>query len=114
MAEKRYTRTYIREWRKKKGLSLRRLADRLELDGPHDTLSHASLGRIENGEQPYSQPILEAIAQALDCTVLDLLSRDPSKEGEVIFELQDQLAKAEKSKRDEIIGVVKVLLGKVG
>lgn len=82
--ERKYGKTFIREWRQHRGLSLRRLADRLELDGPDETFSHASIGRIENGQQPYSQPILEAIAHALSVEVSDLLSVDPTKEGEVV------------------------------
>ncbi|MGR9384885.1 helix-turn-helix domain-containing protein [Rhizobium leguminosarum] len=84
MAERTYNKTYIKEWREYRGLSLRRLADRLELDGPDETLSHSSIGRIENGQQPYSQPILEALAAALNVSVTDLLSVDPTKEGEVV------------------------------
>lgn len=84
MAERKYGKTFIKEWREYRGLSLRRLADRIELVGPDDTLSHASIGRIENGQQPYSQPILEALAEALNVTVTDLLSKDPTKEGEVV------------------------------
>jgi transcriptional regulator with XRE-family HTH domain len=76
--------TYIREWREYRGLSLRRLAGRIELSGSDETISHASLGRIEKGQQPYSQPILEALAEALSVEVADLLSKDPTKEGEVI------------------------------
>lgn len=78
--ERKYGKTFIREWRKHRGLSLRRLADRLELDGPDETFSHASIGRIENGQQPYSQPILEAIAAALGTSPAQLLSQDPSRE----------------------------------
>lgn len=82
--ERKYGKTFIREWRKYRGLSLRRLADRLELNGPDETFSHASIGRIETGQQPYSQPVLEAIAHALDVEVQHLLSVDPTKDGEVV------------------------------
>jgi transcriptional regulator with XRE-family HTH domain len=79
--ERKYGKTFIREWRKYRGLSLRGLADRLELSGPDETFSHASIGRIENGQQPYSQPVLEAISQALDVEVAHLLSTDPTVGG---------------------------------
>ena len=82
--DRKYGKTFIREWRQHRGLSLRRLADRLELDGPDETFSHASIGRIEKGQQPYSQPVLEAIAHALDVEVQHLLSVDPTKEGQVV------------------------------
>lgn len=85
MKKRRYQPTFIRAWREYRGLSLRGLADRLEMEpGGEPFISHASIGRIEQGTQPYSQPILEALAQALDCEVRDLLSRDPTKDGDVV------------------------------
>ena len=78
-------RTYIREWRLKSGLSLRELADRMEEEPGGDLLiSHASLGRIERGMQPYSQPILEAISTALAVPVSALLEINPAKAGDVV------------------------------
>jgi transcriptional regulator with XRE-family HTH domain len=42
-------------------------------------MTHASISRIERGLQPYSQPILEAIADELTGgDVASLLMRDPS------------------------------------
>jgi transcriptional regulator with XRE-family HTH domain len=101
-----YNKTYIKEWREFRGLSLRRLAQRLEIDGPTETFSHASLGRIENGKQPYSQPILEALSVALDCSVTDLLSKNPFKEGEVI----DLLALINDSNRETAVRVLRALV----
>ncbi len=79
-----YRRTYIREWREHRGLSLRQLADRLEHEPAGKSLSHASLGRIETGQQAYTQPILEAIAVALSVDEYDLLHVHPAKAGEVV------------------------------
>ena len=43
-------------------------------------MTHASLSRIERGLQPYSQPILEAIADELTGgDVASLLIRDPTE-----------------------------------
>lgn len=85
MQQRQLRKTYIHEWRKFRGLSLRALADRTELEpGGELLISHASLGRIERGLQPYSQPILEALATALDCEPQDLLSVNPMKAGEVV------------------------------
>jgi len=106
--QRKYSKTYIREWREYRGLSLRRLADRIELDGQGESISHASIGRIEKGEQPYSQPILEALAHALNCSVTDLLSVDPTKEGEVI----DLVRLLNDAQRDQAIRVLKALTGK--
>ena len=75
---------YIREWRLHRKLSLRKLADRMEVEPGVPLTSHANIDRIEKGVQPYSQEILEAIAVALDVTVLDLLSVNPAKNGEIV------------------------------
>lgn len=107
MTERKYAKTFIREWREYRGLSLRRLAGRLELDGPAETFSHTSIGRIEKGDQPYSQPVLEALAHALDCSVTDLLSVDPTKEGEVV----DLMRLINDRNRDQAIRVLKALTG---
>ena len=61
---------YIRAWRLLRGLSQRRLADRLDM-------SYANLSRIESGKTAYKQSTLEAIALALDCTAADLLQPPP-------------------------------------
>lgn len=76
---------YIKEWRKKRRLSLRTLANRMEIEPGGDLLvSHASLSRIENGRQPYSQPILEALSVALNVPIPALLGVDPEKDGDVV------------------------------
>lgn len=110
MTNRKYGKTYIREWREYRGLSLRRLADRLELNGPDETISHASIGRIENGQQPYSQPVLEAIATALNVSVTDLLGVDPMKEGEVV----DLMRMINDKNRAQAIRVLKALTGTDG
>lgn len=85
-------RTFIREWRKKKGINLDRLASRVPM-------AVSSLSRVERGEQPYSQPMLEAIAEALGCEPADLLTRDPSQEppSQQILDLYAQLDDDERS-----------------
>lgn len=75
---------YIREWRLHRKLSLRKLADRMEVEPGVPLTSHANIDRIEKGVQPYTQEILEAIAAALEVTVLDLLSVNPAKNGEIV------------------------------
>lgn len=110
MTKRKYGKTYIRKWREYRGLSLRRLADRLEINGPHETISHASIGRIEKGEQLYSQPILEAIAAALNASVTDLLGVDPTKEGEVV----DLMRLISDKNRAQAIRVLKALTGTDG
>lgn len=67
--------TYIRAWRKKRGYTLDQMVGRLEALGVETT--GASISRIERGEQPYSQDILEALAEALNVSVAHLLEHNP-------------------------------------
>lgn len=82
--ESKYKRTYIKEWRNKRGLSLRALAARMEAKDGEELISHASIGRIEKGQQAYTQPILEALSHALNVSVIELIENDPNTDGEVI------------------------------
>lgn len=69
-------RVFIREWRKHRGLTLVQLANRVGVSQP-------TVSRIERGEQPYSQPILEAFADALGCEPSDLIGRLPGAPSEL-------------------------------
>lgn len=69
--------TQIKSWRKVRGLTLAKLSERL-LEMEELDISDAQLSRIERGEQPYSQDLLEALAHVLQCDVPDLLIRDPA------------------------------------
>src|SRR3990167_11187535 len=66
---------FIRIWRGYRHLSQDKLVDRVRerVEG----FSKASLSRIENGLQPYTQETLEALAWALGCKPADLLIREP-------------------------------------
>lgn len=61
---------FIRPWRKFRHLTQQQLAERLDI-------TQATLSRIEKGEIAYTQPVLEAIADALACEPGDLIMRDP-------------------------------------
>lgn len=77
-SEQQLERVFIREWRERANLSQDRLVDRVR--ERIETFSKSSLSRVENGRQPYSQPILEAIAWALSCESADLLKPIPRPE----------------------------------
>ncbi len=96
-AERR--RHFIKEWRKYRGLTMDRLADRLDI-------SKATLSRIESGRQPYTQDTLEALADALMCEPADLIMRDPTDAG-AIWSLWD---KADTAQRQQIEAVVRALV----
>lgn len=90
MKKKQLGRHYLKEWREYRGLSLRKLADRMEAEPGVPITSFANLGRIEKMQQQYSQEIMEAAAVALQCTVADLLTVNPAVESEVV-ELKDMV-----------------------
>ena len=105
-----FRRTYIKEWRRAKGLSLRRLAERMEAAPGGDLLiSHASIGRIEKGQQPDAQPIREARAEALGVSASMLLEVNPDKDGDVV-DIAVRLNKASPELRQQAVHVLEALL----
>lgn len=86
-----YRRTFIREWRKsRENMTLKRLADRIGM-------AQSSLLRIERGEQPYSQPILEAIAEAIGCEPADLVGRLPGAPRELTVLVNKDTARPDRN-----------------
>jgi transcriptional regulator with XRE-family HTH domain len=75
--------TFIKQWRKKSGLTQEQLAERVAVylaeHGDDSGYTHASIGRLENGKVGYTQVILEAVADALGTDPASLLIRDPSE-----------------------------------
>lgn len=94
-------RTFIREWRKHRRLSLDRLAPRIPM-------AVSSLSRVERGVQPYSQPMLEAIAEALGCAPADLLMRNPLEEADP--RVQDLLNSLDEQERNYVRGYIEALI----
>lgn len=97
--------TFIRAWRKERGLTLVQLSDRL-LHLHEMEMSDGQLSRIERGEQPYSQDLLEAVADVLNCAPADLLMRDPSKP-DGIWSIWDTLKPVEQAQAVEVIKALK-------
>lgn len=116
MTERHLGRHFIREWRKYRGLSLRQLADRMEVEPGVPLMSHANLQRIELYEQPYDQQLLEAASIALECSATDLISVDPTKDGDVIDLVRllktrdaDLLQRLKDKDPDQIVRVLRAL-----
>lgn len=98
--------TYIREWRKMRGLTQEQVVARLEfLDDPNVPKTGASLSRLENGKQPYSQRVLEALAHIYNCDPSDLIGRNPLKEGDVI----DLVRVLDERKRAQALAILTAL-----
>lgn len=81
-------RTFFKEWRIFRGLSQEQLADRLDT-------SVASISRIESGTQPYTQDVLEALAEALRTDPASLLMRNPD-DPEAIWSIWDNAKPGER------------------
>lgn len=93
--------TYIRHWRKKRGYSLDDMVGRLEVLGVETT--GASLSRIERGLQPYSQDILEAIAQSLGVTAAQLLEHNPDMPQAQVTDLLQHLDRREAEQAEAVL-----------
>lgn len=93
---------FIKEWRKYRNLTQAQVADRLDI-------SRENYGRIENGKVPYNQDVLEALADALSCSVADLVVRNPLDPG-TPWSLMESVAKAPPERRAQILAVIETLL----
>lgn len=65
----------------------------------------ASLSRLENGKQPYAQPILEALANIYKVDPSDLLKNNPEKEGEIV----DLLHVLDDRQRQQAMAIIRTL-----
>lgn len=97
--------TQIKAWRKHRDMSLEKLSERLMVELEYE-ISPGQLSRIERGEQPYSQDVLEALATVLRCAPADLLMRDPSK-AEGIWSIWDTLSQPQQVQVVEIAKTIK-------
>lgn len=91
-------RTFIKQWREYRELTQDDLAERLYT-------SKASISRIENGSQAYTQDFLEACAEALQTDPASLLMRDPSDD-EAVWSLWDKAKVGERQLIENIVRTV--------
>ncbi|WP_227340044.1 helix-turn-helix transcriptional regulator [Sphingopyxis sp. P8] len=69
----------MKDWRQKRGLTQSQVVRKLiEVGDPKLPQTAASLSRLENGKQPYSRRILEALATVYRCTPDQLICSEPS------------------------------------
>ena len=94
-------RTFIKEWREARAISQDKLVERVR--ERVDSFSKSTLSRLERGEQPYSQPILEALAWALDCEPQDLIMRRPN---DAIWSIMDSLQAVPEGEREQIARII--------
>ena len=100
--------TYFKEWRVHSHLTQGQVVDRLAI---HDDellpKTTASLSRIENGKQVYTQRILEALADIYGVEEPGwLLDRHPKKDGKVY----DLMSRLNDKQRDQAIAILETFL----
>jgi transcriptional regulator with XRE-family HTH domain len=98
-----YRKTFLRQWRKKSGRTLVQVAEYLHM-------THGQLSKIERGEQPYNQALLEALAELYMCEPVDLLIRDPL-DPEGIWSLWQS---AKPGDRNKIVKLARAILDEGG
>lgn len=94
-----YRPTFLRQWREKRQYTLEDVGEAIGI-------SHAQLGRIERGLQPYNQKLLEALAEHYSTDVASLLMRDPT-DPDGIWSLWDR---AKTGQREMIVDLAKTVL----
>lgn len=104
--KRRRNHTFIRQWREFRGLTQARASERIGI-------SRENYGRIESGKVPYNQDFLEICAGAFNCTVTDLLSRDPTMES-IVDQLHALMARASESQQNNIVAIAKTLIENKG
>lgn len=95
-------RTFLREWREYRELTLEQAADRMEMH-------HTTLGRVEKGQVPYNQDFLEMAALVYGCEASDLIDNNP-REWNVPRLVYDRLRNAPLDKQREALAIVEALL----
>ena len=95
----RFRRTYIRQWREFRSLTLEQLGERLDM-----TASHLSM--LERGQRGYTQETLESIARALQTDAASLLMRNPA-DPDAIWTIWDE---AKPGQRRQIVEIAKTLI----
>ena len=95
----RFRKTYIREWRQHRNLTLEQLAERL-------AMTASALSMLERGLRGYAQETLEAIAHALQTDVASLLMRNP-EDAAAIWSIWDNASEGEKRQIVEVAQAIK-------
>jgi transcriptional regulator with XRE-family HTH domain len=96
---KSYRRTFIRQWRVYRNLTLEQLAERVEM-------TPSGLSMLERGQSGYTQLRLEQLAEALSTDPASLLMRDPT-DPEAIWSIWDNASPVEKRQITEIAAAIK-------
>jgi transcriptional regulator with XRE-family HTH domain len=110
----RFRKTYFREWRKHRDLTLEEAADKIgEYLRDHNVAigyTYATLGRLERGIIGYTQIVLEAMEHVYKTDAASLLMRDP--EDDDADGIMRILRRANSGDRQKILEIAKTITGK--
>jgi transcriptional regulator with XRE-family HTH domain len=90
--------TFLRAWRKHRGLTLQQLADMIGT-------TPATISRIESGDRDFTGSFLSIVSEALETTPAAILGSDPSDE-----EVELLLQQVDQKQRRRIFSVVKAMV----
>lgn len=88
-------RTFLRQWREYRNRTLVQVAE-------HVHLSHGQLSRIERGEAPYNQDLLEVLADLYMTEPASLVMRNPL-DPEAIWSIWDRVPATERPKALKVL-----------
>lgn len=71
-------------------------------------MSRGNLSKVENGEVPYKQDLLEQLAELYNCTAGDLIMRDPTDKS-APWSILDSLRSVSAEERGQINRVIEAL-----
>ena len=100
---RKLNRTFLREWRKHRDKTLQAVAEEIGI-------THGQLSRIERGEQPYNQELLEKLSEIYQCDPVDMLIRNPA-DPEAIWSIWDR---AQPGEREQIARVASAIVDPKG
>lgn len=103
LKQKERRRTFFKEWRKYRRLTLEAAAERAGMTA-------GNLSAMERGAQGYTQAGLEALAEAYHCDPGQLLTVDPTK-GDAIWTLWER---AKPGQRQQLVEIATTIVGKTG
>lgn len=90
MAKGSKARHFLREWRKFRGYTLEKAAERVGM-------THQNLGKIERGKVPYNETLLDILADIYRTDKGSLIMRDPTAK-DSFWSIYDQLAQPERER----------------
>lgn len=93
------TKHFLKQWRKHRGFSQERLAESIGV-------SQGQYSKVENFKKPYDQVFMESAADALGCSVVDLITRPPT-DPEGIWTIWMDLDGPQRQQAVELLRVIK-------